>query len=206
MDKKDALTTIAMLSVAGYISAQIFADISSTKIAMVAGLAIDGGTFVYPFTFTLRDMIHKAWGKAMAKKVVLTAGAINLLMALFFSFIIWLPADPTWGFQAEFETILGPLWRIVIASILAEVISELIDTEAYSFFINRISKKFQWGRVLFSNALSIPIDSVVFGLIAFVGDLPIEVVISIIISNILVKGLMTIFSIPGIYLVKTERS
>jgi len=194
-----------MFSVAGYITSQILADITSTKIALINSLSIDGGTFIYPLTFTLRDMVHKAWGKKIARQLIVTAGAINLFMALLFQFIIWLPADPSWGLQEQFATILGPLWRIVFASILAEIVSELIDTEAYQFFIDKISKKFQWARVLFSNALAIPIDSIVFAMVAFAGVLPMSVVGSIIIANIIVKGLMTIISIPGIYLVPGER-
>lgn len=204
-NKTRSLTTMAMLSVVGYTAAQILADITSLKIALVAGLAIDGGTFIYPLTFTLRDMVHKTWGRIMSRKVIITAGVINIIMAALFSFVIWLPADPSWGLQSEFATILGPVWRIVFASIIAEIISELIDTEAYQFFVNKISKRHQWGRVLFSNALSVPIDSIIFGMIAFAGVLPMPVVWSIILANVLVKGAMTIVSIPGIYLVDEAR-
>jgi hypothetical protein len=202
--KTSNLSTIAMLSVAGYIAAQILADITSLKIAIVAGLAIDAGTFIYPFTFTLRDMIHKSWGRAMARKVIVTAGVINLFMAALFTFVIWLPADPSWTLQNEFVTILGPVWRIVIASILAEVISELIDTEAYQFFVNKVTRKYQWARVLFSNGLSIPVDSVAFAFVAFYGLMPVGVVWAIALSNVLVKGAMTLISLPGIYMVKDE--
>jgi uncharacterized integral membrane protein (TIGR00697 family) len=198
------LTTVAMLSVAGYIAAQMLADITSLKIAVIAGLAIDGGTFIYPFTFTLRDMVHKSWGRAMARKLIITAGAINVLMALMFQFVIWLPADSSWGLQEQFATILGPVWRIVFASILAEIVSELLDTEAYHFFVTKVTTKYQWARVLFSNSVSVPLDSLVFAFAAFYGLMPIAVVWSIVLSNVLVKMAMTIVSLPGIYLVKDE--
>lgn len=202
---KKTLVLAPMLSVAGYIAAQILADIGSIKIAYLANMSIDAGTFIYPFTFTLRDMVHKTWGKAMARAVIITAGVINLLMALFFQFIISLPADQSWGLQDQFATILGPVWRIVIASIIAELVSELVDTEAYSFFVKKITQRYQWGRVLFSNSLSIPLDSIAFSFVAFYGILPTEVVWSIVLSNVLVKGLMTIISIPGIYLIPGNR-
>lgn len=205
MNAKREVGFIAMVAVAGYIFAQMLADISSIKIAVLFGLAIDAGTFVYPFTFTLRDLVHKSWGKELARKLIVTAGLINLAMAVFFQFVISLPADASWGLQSEFETILGPIWRIVIASILAEIISEIIDTEAYSFFKNKITSRFQWLRVLFSNSLALPIDSIIFSFVAFYGDLPIEVVWAIVVSNILVKGSITLLSLPTIYLVKEDR-
>jgi uncharacterized integral membrane protein (TIGR00697 family) len=201
---KNQIGTIAMLSIVSYIAAQILSDISSLKIAAFMGLSIDAGTFIYPFTFTIRDLIHKIWGKAIARKIIITSAVINLFMAIFFQFVIWLPSDPSWGLQDQFAAILGPVWRIVIASILAEVISELADTEAYHYFIARISKKFQWARVLFSNFIAIPLDSLIFSFVAFYGLLPVEVVWSIVLANILVKGAFTLLSLPLIYLSKDE--
>ncbi len=80
--------------------------------------------------------------------------------------------------------------------------SELIDTEVYRLWVARFADRWQWGRVLSSNAVAVPIDSVLFAVIAFAGDVPTGAVVSIIWGNILVKGLVTLVSIPGIYAVK----
>lgn len=50
-------------------------------------------------------------------------------MTIVLSLVARLPADPGTGPQTEFGQVLSPVWRIVLASILAEVISELTDTE-----------------------------------------------------------------------------
>jgi len=183
----------------------MLADIGSLKIISLFGFVIDGGTFIYPITFTLRDLIHKQFGKKVAQNVILLAGAINIFMVLFFQFLIALPGDPSGFANAEFAIVLGTVWRITLASIIAEVVSELIDTEAYHFFITKITKKHQWGRVLFSNAISVPVDSLVFGMIAFAGSMPMAVVWSIILSNIIVKGIITVISLPLIYVVPEKR-
>jgi queuosine precursor transporter len=59
----------------------MLSDIASLKIGVVFGLAVDMGTFIYPLTFTLRDMVHKLLGKQNAQILIVSAGAINLLMA-----------------------------------------------------------------------------------------------------------------------------
>ena len=97
------------------------------------------------------------------------------------------------------------MWRIVIASIIAEVVSELIDTEVYHFWVSRITRKYQWARVLTSNAVSIPIDSLIFCWGAFGFALPSSVVWSIFWANVIVKGLVTLISLPAIYLVKEKK-
>jgi uncharacterized integral membrane protein (TIGR00697 family) len=110
--------------------------------------------------------------------------------------------------QEAFASVLGPTWRIVIASILAEVFSELTDTEVYSLWVRHVTKKAQWARVLVSNTVSVPLDSPIFcwgafgqwgGL--FPAGLPVATVWSIFWANVLVKGLVTLVSLPGIYLV-----
>lgn len=198
------ISTAAIVVISLYIAAQMLADIASLKIAFIAGFSIDAGTFIYPLTFTLRDLVHKRLGKHVARKVIFLAAGINLFMAMFLQFAAWLPQDTSWGLGNEFTAILGPVWRIVIASIVAEVIAELIDTEVYHFWVTRITRRFQWLRVLVSNSVSIPVDSLIFCWGAFGWALPHSVVWSIFFANVIIKGLVTIVSLPGIYLVKEK--
>ena len=200
------IATSAIIVIAVYIAAQLLSDIGSLKIALVAGFSVDAGTFIYPLTFTIRDLVHKQLGKAAARTVIILAAVINLFMVVFFQFAAWLPQDPSWGRGREFASVLGPVWRIVIASIIAEVISELIDTEVYHLWVTRITRKFQWARVLASNAVSTPIDSLIFCWGAFGLALPASVVWSIFFANVIIKGLVTIISLPGIYLVKEGKT
>ncbi len=204
-----AVPRIAIIVVAAYIGAQMLADITSLKIGLVAGYAVDMGTFIYPITFTLRDVVHKLLGKRNAQALIIMAALINLFMATYLTWAASVPSDPTWGLGAEFSAVLGPLWRIVIASILAEVISELIDTEVYHWFVTRITKRFQWLRVLLSNSISVPIDNLIFavgafGALPFLQDhfltLPWATVGQIFIFNLIVKYGMTLLSLPLIYL------
>lgn len=195
------MESIILVSVA-YIAAQIFADIGSLKIVTFAGLSMDAGTFIYPITFTLRDMVHKVAGIKKARLLIFTAAILNVLMALFFVFVSNLPGDPQVGDQSAFADVLSPVWRIVAASIIAEVAAELIDTEAYRIWTTKITKRFQWARVLVSNSFSVPFDSVVFSWLAFGGCMPNYVVWAIVLSNILVKGITTLIGMPLIYLVK----
>ena len=184
-----------------YIAAQMLADVTSLKIAVVGGFSIDAGTFIYPLTFTLRDLVHKIVGAAGARLLIVTAAVINLVMALLFAFTAALPPDPSWPLQDAYAAVLTPVWRIVIASILAEVIAELVDTEVYRLWVERVTRRYQWARVLISNAVSVPLDSLIFCWVAFGGVLPKAVVWSIVISNVLVKGATTLVSLPAIYLV-----
>jgi uncharacterized integral membrane protein (TIGR00697 family) len=206
------LSRIAIIVVAAYIGAQMLADIASLKIGLVAGLAVDMGTFIYPITFTLRDVVHKVLGKRGAQTLIVTAAGINLFMALYLMWAASVESDPSWGLGAEFSAVLAPVWRIVAASILAEVVSELIDTEVYHLFVTRVTRRFQWLRVLTSNSISVPVDNLIFAVGAFapitlfgMDGLPWAVVWQIFVFNLVVKYAMTLISLPLIYVVPERR-
>jgi queuosine precursor transporter len=192
----------SMLVSIAYIAAQMLSDIASLQIVRFAGLSMDAGTFIYPITFTLRDLAHKVLGLRAVRILIVSAAVINLFMSLFFWFVAGLPPDETAGSSPLWGQVLSPIWRITFASILAEVVAELIDTEAYRLWVERVTREKQWLRVLVSNSVSIPIDSLIFTFLAFYGTMPVAAVVAIFWANVIVKGIVTVGSLPMIYLVK----
>jgi uncharacterized integral membrane protein (TIGR00697 family) len=190
-------TFVAVVS--GYIACQMLSDVASLRIIYLLGFSIDAGTLIYPLTFTLRDLVHKTAGIRAARVAIFAAAVINLFMAWLFWLVAKLPPDMHVGEQRTFGQLLAPVWRIVFASILAEVIYELVDGEVYQRFVNRWKHRYQWGRVLTSNSVSVPLDSAVFVSVAFLGVYSFSTCVSIFWANILLKGACTLISIPLIY-------
>lgn len=204
-NEENNLSFLTILIIGVYIACQMISNISSVKIANVLSLAVDGGTFIYPLAFTIRDMAHKTIGKKNTQKLIIVSAIINTFTPIYFYIVSQIPADSNWEFNEAFQITLSPVMRIVIASIIASTLSELVDTEVYHFFITKITKRFQWLRVLISNAFSIPIDNFLFVLIAFWGVLTIEDLIEIFTFNFFVKYAVTIISVPLIYLAKDKK-
>lgn len=203
------VSRLAIAAVGAYVGAQVVSDITSLKIGTAFGRAVDMGTWIYPITFTLRDVVHKALGKRAARTLVITAAFVNLGMAAYLQWVARQPSDASYPLGEEFQAVLGPIWRIVVASIVAEVISELIDTEVYHWFVRRVTTRYQWARVAVSNAVSVPIDNVVFvvgafGAIPFMADhaltLPWAAVWDIFVVNLTIKAAVSALSLPFIYL------
>lgn len=201
----------ALVAVGAYVGAQVIAQVTSVKIGTAFGRAVDMGTFIYPITFTLRDLIHKAAGRQAARVAIATSAGVNLFLAAYLSWVASRPSDASYALGEEYAAVLGPLWRIVVASLLAMVVSELIDTEVYHWWVTRITTRYQWARVLVSNAVSIPIDNLIFAVGAFAAlpfltqsqrdaSLPWEAVWDIFWVNLWIKGLVSLVSLPFIYL------
>jgi uncharacterized integral membrane protein (TIGR00697 family) len=193
------MSRMAVVAVAAYAGAQVVSDVASLKIGIVFGRAVDMGTFLYPITFTLRDVVHKLLGRRAARTLIVTAAGINLAMSAYLGWAATVKSDPDWGFGNEFSAILGPLWRIVLASIVAEVVSQLIDTEVYHWFVTRVTRRHQWARVLVSNSVSVPADSLIFAVAAFGFTLSWGAVWDIFVVNVVIKYLVTLVSLPLIY-------
>ncbi len=200
MNQEKNVPALGAIAASLYVSFQLIANVLSTKIALLPWLnwSIDGGTVIYPLTFTLRDFVHKTLGKKSARQIVVLAAAINLAMALLFILIGKVKPDPTWQYQVAYEKILLPVWRITLGSIIAQVISELLDTEIFSVAYRKMDDV---AAVLFSNSVSLVADSFIFAIIAFAFFLPWITVWQIIFTNIIVKTAMSLLSAPSIKLV-----
>jgi len=203
-------TTWLLVATAGYVAASLMANVMSARILRVgpswANFAIDAGTLTYPLTFTLRDLVHKVGGRRIARIVIMATAAFNVMLAIGLWATAVLPGDPGVDSPAQewFGPVLTPVLRITLGSIVAQVLAELIDTEVYHRYVQRFGHRAQWGRVLSSNAVSIPVDSAVFVAVAFGGVLPLSIALSIVWSNIVVKGAASVLTTPLIYAVPED--
>jgi queuosine precursor transporter len=188
-----------------YISLVVFANLGSLRIISMAGLALDGGSLLYPFTFTVRDMLHKKAGAEITRFTIWLCAGINLLLFAFIWLVGVLPADPTVGPQSEYALVLAPGVRLVMASIIAMTFSELLDTRIYALVRRHWGSEKQWLRVVLSNAVSVPIDTGIFLSIAFLGRYPLSVLGAMFLSNLLIKYFVSLISLGGIYLIKEDQ-
>jgi len=118
------------------------------------------GTIVFGATFTARDYVHK-FGRRKVYIMIGIAAIASLAMVI----------------------ILDVPIRIIIASIISIVLAETADTEIY----HKLLDKSWFKRVVSSNAISIPLDTVLFTGIAFFGVFPTVVLAEIAYADIVVK-------------------
>jgi len=187
-----------------YIACEIIANVTASKPVMIGdSIVVPSAVFIYALTFTLIDLVNDRLGKQGARYVVYTAFAANLLLAGYVQFAIWLPPAPFYGEEGQeaFAGVLGSTWRIVVASLIAYLVSTLIDVQVFAWWRERVGR-YRWARVLVSNSVSTLIDSAVFITIAFLGVMP---VLPLITGQYVVKMAVTLVSIPLIYAVKARR-
>ena len=187
-----------------YIFFSLAGNIAATKVTYFGSMVMDAG-FIYSLTFTWRDLIHKQLGQRAAITTIWLAAAINLLAAAYFQIVVMMPAQTDWaasGGQSAWEFLFSLQLRITLASILTALIAELIDTKVYQLWTARRRAGWpQWTRVAVSNSVSIPVDSLLFPIIAFAGVVGTEGLHQMFWTNIIVKAAITALVFWTIYLV-----
>lgn len=148
------------------------------------------GTLIFGFTFTQRDRMHRR-GRRFVYGMIALAAVLTLVLLSSFK-LIWggplieLFRGLEWTWLAESaEMLQASGWRVFAASALAIIVAESCDTEVYELF-----KEHSWLlRVFRSNAVSIPVDSIVFNVVAFGGHplFPLGFLVKIILGEIAAK-------------------
>ncbi|MBI2427614.1 MAG: VUT family protein [Ignavibacteriales bacterium] len=155
-----------MINAIIYIAATLAANYTATWFIHFPVFGqVSVATFIFGITFTQRDRVHNKLGRKNVYVMIGVAALLNLAV-----------------------TILGAVeWRIILASFIAIILAETADTEIYQYYINNT-----WGlRVLKSNAVSIPLDSLLFNTIAFAGVFTQWEIASIIFGEIVFKGIVS---------------
>lgn len=175
-------------------------NIIAVKIVTIMGYSLSASAFCYAFTFLSTDLISEIWGRNTANLMVIIGFLGNLLMLLVIKFALILPSASFWNNQESFDLVLGGVPRIVLAGMIAYLISQFHDVWAFHLW-RRVSKgKHLWFRNNLSTFTSQVIDTVLFISIAFWGLFEPPVLIGMFVAQFLFKWGIAMADTPLIYL------
>jgi uncharacterized integral membrane protein (TIGR00697 family) len=196
----DAATRKLIVLMAVFISALMIANIVAIKIVDVGFADVTAGIFFYPITFIIADTVSEIWGREVARRAIWIGLFMNACMVGAFTLVIHMPSAVYFVNQAELETILGGVPRIVLASLVAYSISQNIDVYLFTRLRERTNGKHLWLR---SNVATITcqlLDTTVFFVIGFIGIMPIPEMAVATGTEFGVKVAMSVIGTPIIYL------
>ena len=162
--------------------------------AKPAALTINGqqwifgaGILFFPLGYVIGDVLTEVYGYARARRVIWAGFAALLFMAFMSWVVVALPPAPGWPGQAAYESVFGQVWRIVFASITAFWAGEFINSYVMARMKIWTGGKHLWSRTIGSTVAGQGIDSIIFYPLAFGGIWSNEQVISVMITNWLLK-------------------
>ena len=189
-----------VLITAVFSGALVIASVLATKIVTLGPLVFPAGVLSYSVTFLMTDTVSEVWGRKRANRLV-AAGFVALLIVfgLIQLAMVWEPA-PFWEQETAFRIVLGTTMRIIVASLVAYLVSQFHDVWLFHVLKKLFAGRHLWLRNNLSTFLSQTIDTAIFITVAFYGVQPVAGLIA---GQLIMKLLIAFADTPFVYLLVT---
>lgn len=180
--------------------ATIISNIETVKLVNIFGMETSLGTILYASTFLTTDILNEKYGEKAARRSVYYGLLSMIVMTIFMSIALLYDPSSNDFANESLKTIFTLNMRITLASIIAFVVSQLLDAHMY----NKIKEKSDklWLRNNLSTMISQLIDTVLFALIAYKGLVTNNTLVSMMVFMYIFKLMLAVIDTPFMYLSK----
>lgn len=172
----------------------VICNIQTIKLSEIFGLTISLGNISYGALFLTTDIISEKYGRNSATEATNLSFVFMILFTiLMYLFLQYTPCNSDFS-QNAFETIFNFIPRITLGSLTAYCFSQRCDAYLYE----KLKKKYNkvWISNNVSTIISQVLDTTIFVLIAFVGTMKLNEIISLMITMIIFKWIIAILDTP----------
>ena len=167
---KNYVSPIFLFITSIFITSLIVSNVTGVKLALLFGEVLPAAIIIFPITYIIGDVLTEVYGFKKARSGIWLGFFCNLI----FVTAIWvaglLPPASFWSEnQQSYESILGSTPRLLIASLCAYAIGELINSLVLSRLKIATKGKWLWSRTISSTVVGQGLDSLIFITIAFTG-------------------------------------
>ena len=175
--------------------------IGAAKLATVGGFTFGAGILFFPLSYVIGDVLTEVYGYANARRCVWMGFGALIFMAFMSYVVVAMPPAEGWDGQAAYESVFGSTWRIVAASVLAFWAGEFVNSFVLAKMKIITQGKHLWARTIGSTVFGQGVDSLIFYPIAFLGIWTTEQVLTVMVTNWLLKVLWEALLTPVTYVV-----
>ena len=181
---------IYVILVALYCSMLIVSNIISNRTFELGQFMLPSAVIVFPLVYIINDVLTECFGFKMASRAILTAFCLNLLSVLFFNIAVNLPTTIDYS---SYNIVLGNTLKPLFASAMAYLVGSFVNAKVMDVLKTH---KSLMSRCVLSTLLGESIDATIFISIMFIGVMDISVIISMIITQAIVKTVYEIVVYP----------
>jgi uncharacterized integral membrane protein (TIGR00697 family) len=162
-------------------------------------LIFDAGTLVFPVSYIFGDILTEVYGYRRSRRVIWMGFGAMALMALFVWLAGALPGDPSWQMdanfgpevvpgQAAFDTILGGISGLAVASLAAYFAGEFSNSYVLARMKVASRGRWVWARTIGSTLVGQGVDTSVFiGIATLLGVFSLGQFWGLVITNYILK-------------------
>ena len=199
--KKD---TVYVILAGMFITNAVVAELIGGKLIYVGPYLMSIGILPWPIVFVTTDLINEYFGEKGVKKLSLITASLIAYCFVLLYFALKIPAVKGANLVTDdqFNGVFGQSMWIIVGSITAFMVSQLIDVTIFHFFKNKTGNKMIWLRSTGSTVISQLFDSFIVLGIAFwmTGKMTTEIYIASAFTGYFVKLIIAVLLTPLIYL------
>ena len=172
------------------------------------------GVLLWPLEFVMTDIVNEYYGPKAVRRISYTAVALILYAFIMFYLAIQLPAADFWvtsntssgvpNMQDAFNGVFGQGMRIIVGSLVAFLVSQIVDVTVFHRIKRATGEKHVWLRATGSTVVSQLVDSYIVLFIAFSGKFTWQQILAIGMMNYMYKFVMAIILTPLIYVIEAR--
>ncbi|MEO5685470.1 MAG: queuosine precursor transporter [Chitinophagaceae bacterium] len=172
------------------------------------------GVLLWPLEFVMTDIVNEYYGPKAVRRISFTAVGLILYAFVIFYLAIHLPPAGFWitsntsggvpNMQDAFNGVFGQGMRIIVGSLVAFLVSQIVDVTVFHRIKKATGEKHVWLRATGSTLVSQLIDSYIVLFIAFSGKFTWQQILAIGMMNYIYKFVMAIVLTPLIYFVEAR--
>lgn len=179
----------------------ILISVFGAKLISIFGLVTNSGNVFYAAVFFATYLLIEHHGLSSGVNVVwlgVLSTTFFMVMSQFAAFTVGV--GETAEINGAIHTLFTLAPRVALASLVAYVAAQSLNSLLYGGFKKRNGKDRLWLRALASSSVAQLLDSILFFSIAFLGIVPLAVMVQAMIIGYVVKVLVGAMSIPLLYL------
>lgn len=163
----------------------------------LATLEFGAGVLFFPISYVFGDILTEVYGYARSRRVI-WSGFVALAFASIMAWVIViLPPAPYWHNQAAYEIAFGSTWRIALASLVAFLCGEFVNSIVLAKMKVWTAGRWLWTRTIGSTIFGEGVDSLLFYPLAFYasGIIPDEKLLPVMLAQYITKvGVEVLFT------------
>ena len=186
--------------VAFFITSLLAANILIVKQISMLGLTLPAAIVIFPISYIFGDILTEVYGYRQARRVIWLGFFCNLLLVISIWVVGILPPAPTFEAQEAYSRILGSTPRFLVASFMAYLAGEFVNSYILAKMKIRTKGKWLWARTISSTLVGEGVDSIIVLSISFWGILPAGVLLGMIFWHWLFKTIYETIATPLTYI------
>lgn len=173
----------------------IVSNIIAGKTFVFFSFTLPCGVVIFPVIYIVNDVLAEIYGFEKARNVILLGFLVNLLAVICYNITILLPAPSFFESSEAFGIVLGSTFRLLVASFIAYLIGSLVNARLM-VYLKKWDENKLFFRCIASTFFGEGLDAVTFITIGFLGTMPNEALIGMIIAQALFKTVYEIIVYP----------